>query len=73
MGLALVDGTYADEEKAFFKLLGEKLDLRPTFTERCEAPFGSIWPCRKRLMKSFLGKEITIHPHSGWFFIFGHS
>ena len=36
-------------------------------------PFGSIWPCRKRLMKSFLGKEITIHPHSGWFFIFGHS
>ena len=69
MGLALVDGTYADEEKAFFKLLGEKLDLRPTFTERCEASIREYMAVQKEIDEVILG-GITIHPHSGWFFHF---
>ena len=55
MGLALVDGTYADEEKAFFKLLGEKLDLRPTFTERCEASIREYMAVQKEIDEVIFG------------------
>ncbi len=55
MGLALVDGTYADEEKAFFKLLGEKLDLRPTFTERCEASIREYMAVQKKIDEVIFG------------------
>ena len=55
MGLALVDGTYADEEKAFFKLLGEKLDLRPTFTERCEASIRAYMAVHKEIDEVIFG------------------
>lgn len=55
MGLALVDGNYTDEEKAFFKLLGKKLDLRPTFTERCEASIREYMAVQKKIDEVIFG------------------